>query len=51
MWLVFVLMAMGIFIIGLPLAYVANKVSIAIQKDNDEYMKTKEKDGIENEKG
>lgn len=49
MWLVFVLLALGIFIVGLPVAYFANKVAIAIQKDNDEYIKTKEKVGNENE--
>ena len=48
MWLVFLLMMLSIFVVGLIIVYLANKTMIAMQKDNDEYIKTKEKEGKEN---
>ena len=48
MWLMFLLMMMSIFVVGLIIVYVANKTMIAMQKDNDEYIKTKEKEDKDN---
>ena len=48
MWLVFLLMMMSIFVVGLIIVWIANRVMISMQKDNDEYIKTKEKEGKEN---
>ena len=42
MWLVFVLITMFTFIGLLFAVWLANKVMIAIQKDNDKYTKEKE---------
>lgn len=42
MWFVWILFAIPLFLIGLMLLFITNKVLLKIQKDNDEYEKRKE---------
>ena len=49
MWLVFILMMLGIFMVMLFAAWLANKVAIAMLKDNDEYENSKRKDVLKDE--
>ena len=49
MWLVFLLMMMSIFVVLLVVVWIANKVMIAINKDNDKYENSKGKEGKVNE--
>ena len=49
MWLVFLLMMLGIFVAMLPIIWLANKVLIAMEKDNDEYENSKGKDVLKDE--
>lgn len=51
MWLVFLLMMLGIFVAMLFIVWLANRVAIAMQKDNDKYENSKSsgKEGKGNE--
>ena len=43
MWVIFLLSAMTVFICGLAIAYVTNKVIISIQKDREKINKKRKK--------
>lgn len=49
MWAIFLLAVIGVALIALGILWVANKVFIAIKKDNFKFEKELEKEGKENE--
>lgn len=49
MWFVFLLAAMSVALCMMLLVYIGNKVILSIKKENDNYIKEKEKENNEYE--